>query len=229
MTSVTDSKALSEIKIIHEDEDWLVINKPAGIACQGGSLRIPIIVDVLKTQAGRYQTGFLAPAHRLDTNVSGVLVLAKNAKAADFFRRQLQSGQVRKEYVALVTSSDDKILPQSLLHQGLKRDKKLVCYSYFEKFTGPTQSCRLTILQSMTYKKVTQLTVQLLTGVFHQIRSQFASAGMPIIGDAKYGSLESANQILLHASKTNFCLKSSSQLSCFAAELPQEMILWLQK
>ena len=227
MNRVSNSGYLHGIKIVYEDSFWFVIDKPVGIMSQGGSQRLNNVVDVLteyrQQKEGKSGRPFVAAVQRLDTNVSGVMVLAKRSKSANEFREQLQAGEVIKMYVAVVPVVEGQnIAPQSWLNRGIKMDQQLKLYSYFERFTGPTLDCRLSIESVRRGKQFQLVFVRLLTGSFHQIRAQCAWRGMPIVGDQKYGSTVSVPRIMLHTHGVSFRLGPNEPPQTFKSEIPQE-------
>lgn len=209
---VSNLDLLHGIKIIYEDEFWFVIDKPAGMMSQGGKPGLENVVDVLKNYRKQCERKvdhpFVAAVQRLDTNVSGVMVLAKRSKSANRFREQLKTGEVVKKYVALLPLTQNPIgADQSWLNRGVKIQQKLRLYSYFERFTGPTLDCRLSVSPLQNTGQFQWVSIHLLTGSFHQIRAQCAWRGMPIVGDQKYGSVVPAHRIMLHASEVSFKLR----------------------
>ena len=183
---------ISEEDIIFENEDFIAINKPAGLAVHGGEGHKE---DVLLGAIKRYlnfnesQLRFPpTPVHRLDIDTSGVLIFAKNY---DFLRgfNEIQRGQkIYKEYVALVSGRSDRrefVIELPVIRRdrpgGLSTEKvgktivKPVAVS--EKFAGELKAFSL-------------LRVIIRTGRTHQIRSHLMQKGLPIVGDRLYGDKE---------------------------------------
>ncbi len=193
-----------QIEILFEDAWWLVVNKPPGVMSQRGKRLLPNIVDLLKSPKS-----FLSAAHRLDTNVSGVLVLAKTAQSARFFHKLLLERRVRKLYRAILSNPFQRSwLPQCWINAGVKQGQKLILFPPFEQFTGPVKSCRLELSPLRAVENNLLAEIKLHTGVFHQIRAQCAFHNCPILGDTKYGGPRlSGRRLALHATQVTFPLR----------------------
>jgi len=215
---------LHGIKIIYEDADWVVVHKPAGVMSQRGQRLLPNVLDIL---SGASQPGgargkpYLGCVHRLDTNVSGVMAVAKHPAAARHFQKQLKHHKIQKIYTAVVESNELRLFPQVWLNRGVKQDRKLKLYSYFETFTGPTYDCRLEVETLERVRTHQLIQIRLITGAFHQIRAQCAQRHMPIVGDQKYGgSALPDNKLLLHATELRFQLRPNTEVQTFTDPLP---------
>ena len=162
------------MEILYSDNDIAVCVKPVGLDSEH---QVP---DALKAQlGGEYHT-----VHRLDKNVGGVMVYARNPAAAAALSRSIQEGTMVKEYVAIVHGTPpeygdwtDLLWKDSTKNKVfiVKRDRKGVKKARLE-FT------RLTEGESSLVR------IRLHTGRSHQIRVQFASRGFPLVGDHKYGA-----------------------------------------
>ncbi|KXS55857.1 MAG: hypothetical protein AMR96_05895 [Candidatus Adiutrix intracellularis] len=177
---------MSDPIIIYEDNHLLIIQKPPGFLAQpdGGSLR-PDILTWAGHYLARYKPGraFVGLVHRLDLSVGGVLALAKTSKAAARLSRQFRERQVKKTYLALVDGPPP--VPSGRLEQELVRDGVITRRARTEE-----KGVRAVLNWRLDRKAGpgAVLKIDLETGVKHQIRAQLASLGLPIVGDAKYGS-----------------------------------------
>lgn len=182
-------------EILYEDNQILVIRKPAGLAVQSARIGQPDVVSELKSYlakqagAGRGEP-YLAVIHRLDQPVEGLLVFAKEKKAAAALTKQLSEGTLNKQYYAVLCGYPDHSegdLVDYLRKEGnvavvvTGREKDFpdakragLHYRILEKIQQP---CPLALAD-----------VCIETGRFHQIRVQFAHAGWPLLGDTKYGN-----------------------------------------
>lgn len=176
-------EALLRDLVIHRDDDAIVLNKPAGLAVQGGSnttRHIDGMSDGLRF--GNVERPRLV--HRLDKDTSGVLLIARNAAAAAFFTRAFRDKTTRKTYWAIVAG-----LPK--LHQG-RIDLSLAkrALKDGERVQGDEEG-----KDAVTYYTVVDsagdraswLALLPLTGRTHQLRAHCAAIGTPILGDGKYG------------------------------------------
>ncbi len=177
------AEALRE-RVLHRDDDVLVIDKPAGLAVQGGTrteTHLDAMLDALRFGADERPR----LVHRLDKDTSGVLLLARNAKAAAFLTRAFRSKDARKLYWALVAGVPDP--PEGeirlrLAKHGGKGGERVVPVEE----GGQAAVTRLRVLEAAA-KTAAWLALEPLTGRTHQLRVHMAAAGHPIVGDGKYG------------------------------------------
>jgi len=190
------------LEVLYEDNHLLVVNKPAGLATQGAEAGTASMVTVAKEYLKhKYQKPgnvYLGVVSRLDSVVSGVLVLARTSKAAARLTEQFQSGKVEKMYWAIV---EQPPAPPSgeLSHWVLKNDAAHRMEVVPPHAPG-AQQARLSYRTLGRETTGTLLEVHLLTGRKHQIRLQLAAIGCPMLGDRKYGSRQAFRKdaIALH-------------------------------
>ena len=180
--------------IIFENNDYLAINKPQGLASQGGS-GITLSVDsIIREISPRYKL-----VHRLDKDTSGVLVIAKKTTAATKFGEALQAGEVNKTYLALVTGLPK---PKSgYIDLPLLKKGKIEKMGVDEK--GKKALTEYQVIENMG-GKLSLLELKPITGRTHQLRAHCAAIGHPIIGDGKYGGQDAflegfRKKLYLHA------------------------------
>lgn len=177
------------LRKVFENQNYLIINKPSGLPCHSS-------VDNTQENLLIYTQSFFGKSlfitHRLDVPTSGLLVLAKSTTAQSAFNKILEQDLVTKKYEALVTGAVPDLEAPYLIHHMEKSPKAPKKLSSFE-IPGVTQLCKSEILdksvlnpESLTPR--TLLRLQLHTGRTHQLRSQLAFMGHPIIGDKLYGS-----------------------------------------
>ena len=178
-----------EFPVLFEDEFFLAINKPAGVAVHGGSGVSFGVIEQLRM--ARPQARFLELVHRLDRETSGILLVAKKRSALKNIQDQFRERETGKTYLALVEGEWptrlkvlDKPLHKYLLPDGERR-VKVVAKDH------PDAMQSLTLVQRVrSAGGFSLLEVTLKTGRTHQIRVHLASEGMPIAGDEKYGNFE---------------------------------------
>jgi 23S rRNA pseudouridine1911/1915/1917 synthase len=167
-------------RIAYDEEDLLIIKKPAGLPCHPtvDNLKENVWQD-LQTQLGKK----IFTTHRLDVPTSGLLVLTQSAEAQVEFQNLLKEKKIQKLYRALVKSPGP---PLGLLEHHMEKTR-YAPKTVHDQPRSKTQICQLEIVDKDTKDKVTELAINLITGRTHQIRAQLAFEGFPIIGDRLYG------------------------------------------
>ncbi|MFZ9180903.1 MAG: RluA family pseudouridine synthase [Rickettsiales bacterium] len=180
--------------IIYEDENLIAINKPSGLATQGGS-GIEISVDDFVKER-KFQL-----IHRLDKDTSGLLLIAKNKDSADFLGNLFKNKEIEKTYIALVDGIVKKpsgIIDMPLLKQNIGKNEKVQVDIEF----GKKAITKYQVLK--TFQNITELELKPITGRTHQLRVHCKEIGHPIINDYKYGGKKVAmkdkfSQLCLHS------------------------------
>ena len=191
----------AEFKIIFEDAQLLVIDKPAGVAVHGGSGVSYGVIEQLR--ASRPDAKSLELVHRLDRDTSGLLMLAKKRSALTHLHAQMRDGQTDKRYLVLV-------------HGDWKNARQHIKLA-LQKYTTAEGERRVAVqadgLASHTvftllrkFDQFALLEAELKTGRTHQIRVHLSASGFAIAGDDKYGDF-ALNRALLKADNTRGALK----------------------
>jgi 23S rRNA pseudouridine1911/1915/1917 synthase len=190
------------LDILCEDGPILAINKPAGLLTLGAKAGVPtlerIVKQFLKEKYDKPGNVYLGIPHRLDRPVSGVVVFARNSKAAARLAEQFRERQVRKIYWALVERAPDAA--EGELVDWLR---KVPDQAHVEVVSSEAPGAREARLRYRTLQaavagspdKRTLLEIEPLTGRTHQIRVQLAARGWPIVGDVQYGATTSLVEI----------------------------------
>jgi 23S rRNA pseudouridine1911/1915/1917 synthase len=194
------AKAGLPFPVLYEDEDILVVDKPAGkpTSSTDGSLSIQ---DILSEFLKRHSKGRIRAfvVHRLDKEVSGVLLFAKSRKAMDSIKEKWQATE--KHYYALVEGIPEKA--EGTIKSWLIEDRSQKVHS-----THEMPDAKFSITNFTTIKQVnknTLLDIRTDTGRKNQIRVHLSDIGCPIVGDRKYGALdEFKRRIRLHAYSLSF-------------------------
>lgn len=205
--------------ICYKDQQLLVINKLPGLAVQS---QTNISLEKL---AQAYAKKNLHLIHRIDQVASGIVLFAKNKKAAAFLSKSLKETKVLRTYLACCP-------PGPLPKKGLLKDflifdrhkkKAEIVNSDFPK----AKNCELQYQLIHTSDNYQLVEIKLLSGRTHQIRAQLSHAGMPIKGDVKYGSRRSNKNrsIHLHSYKMEFIHPTSNKLFSIVADPPDDN-LW---
>ncbi len=228
------------LRILHEDEDLAVIDKPAGLVCHlGAGCRSGTLVNALLHRWESFDTGDpMRPGivHRLDRFTSGVMVVARNARAHRALSQQFKSRAVRKEYVALVFGS---VVPTAgTIDTPVGRDRR-----NRRKISVRARKHR----QAVTHYEVmtsfgccTLLRIRPETGRTHQIRVHLSSIGHPVVGDVLYGARRNLparfeaeasrmGRFFLHACTLEFNHPRTGRRLSFTAPLPPELESFLNQ
>ena len=216
---------MSKLKVIYENNGYIVVNKAAGLISEKSSyeyftVESQVFNHLLKSKTKPY----LGIIHRLDRVTSGVLILAKKKSILIQFNNLFSSRKVQKTYLAIVKNKPEKN-KASLVNFLVKNNKEKKAEIVPSK-SKDTQNCTL------SYQVIGQnefgylLEVKPKTGRFHQIRAQLAHIGLPIIGDEKYGSDQEylPLSVCLHAWKLTYRESDSNEYKTFEAPLPDNKI-----
>ncbi len=216
---------LLEESILYEDDQLLVLNKPAGLAVHGGSgIRLGVIEAMRQIRPGWAE---LELAHRLDRDTSGCLVFAKNMNLLREIQAGLKDKSVKKQYLALVHGrwpDELREVSQPLQKNQLSSGERMVRVDP----RGKAALTRFTVRQHYG-DAATLLEVEPVTGRTHQIRVHCQHAGHPIVGDAKYAGdwrnspLGRHKHLCLHASRIAFRTASTGAMLELEAPLDSNL------
>ena len=207
------------MELIYVDKDILVCVKPAGVRSTDEPGGLPELVrEALGNPKADVRT-----VHRLDQVVSGLMVLARNAKAASELSRQIRDGEFQKEYLAVIHGTPAReadTLVDLLLRCKQERKTYVV--------TEPGKDVQQAILHYRVLGSTGELSrveIHLHTGRTHQIRAQFSSRGLPLVGDRKYSTLDDGCNIALWSHKLGFTHPKTGEFLEFSKE-PPEIYPW---
>lgn len=182
---------MEQMQILYEDRHMIVVHKPGGVPVQTRHFGQKDMESLLKNYRSRNgEEPFIAMPHRLDQPVEGLLLAAKTKEAAAGLSAQLQTRCVEKCYRAVVRNrAADPLLAgeEGTLSDFLLRDGKANCSKAVREGTPGAKRAVLRYRALRAAGPLLELSIVLETGRHHQIRVQMANAGMPLLGDRKYG------------------------------------------
>lgn len=202
------------MELIYQDKDIVVCIKPARVLSTDEPGGMPELVrEALGDPKGDVRT-----VHRLDRVVSGLMVLARSAEAASELSRQIREQEFDKEYLAVLhghPEAENGTLRDLLLRNKPERKTYVV--------TEMAKGVQEAILDYWVLKETEELSrvhIHLQTGRTHQIRAQFSSRGLPLVGDRKYSLLEDNCEIALWSCRLAFTHPTTGEKLEFYKEPP---------
>ena len=201
------------MEILYMDDDLLVCIKPARVLSTDEPGGLP---ELLRQELGNPKAD-VRTVHRLDRVVSGLMVLARNAAAASHLSRQIREDRFQKEYLAVVHGIPEDC---GTLTDILMRDKARKMTIVVDQPQKGAQEAILDYELQATTQGMSRVRIDLKTGRTHQIRVQFSSRGMPLVGERKYAVLEDECEIALWSHKIGFDHPKTGQWMEFSKEPP---------
>lgn len=207
------------IDIIYMDEDIVVCVKPPRVLSTDESGGLP---ELLRQQLG---TKDFRTVHRLDRVVSGLMVVARNAAAASELSRQIREDHFEKEYQAVVHGAPEA--EEARLTDLLLRDKARKMTLVVQEPGKDVQPAALRYRVLGSNCQLTRVQIRLETGRTHQIRVQFASRGLPLVGERKYSELDDPCEIALWSYRLAFVHPKTGQSLEFT-KAPPSVYPWTE-
>jgi 23S rRNA pseudouridine1911/1915/1917 synthase len=192
-----------DFKPLYEDNHIIVVVKRANLLTQPDPDHLypsleEEIKEYLKDKYQKKGNVFLHAVHRLDKEVSGIVLFAKSSKALSRLNEEMRQKLIHRKYLALVEGKLEKkegILKHYLVHQSHRSTQT----------QQEDEKAKIALLEYLVLKEIhhenktfSLVSITLDTGRYHQIRSQFSSIHHPIVGDSKYGSSVQREEICLH-------------------------------
>ena len=186
------------MRFIYLDKRIAVVIKPAGVLATDEPGGLPELVR----RALGDESACVRTVHRLDRVASGLTVLARSARAASELSRQIRDGTFQKEYLAVAHGRPEPA--RGRMEDLLRRDRRLRVTFVAAEPGKDTRAAALEYELLDAQQGMSLVRVRLLTGRTHQIRCQFASRGMPLAGDRKYGAQNDDCPVALWSHKLRF-------------------------
>jgi 23S rRNA pseudouridine1911/1915/1917 synthase len=217
--------SLPKLDILYLDNHLIVLCKPAGMLTQSDEFGEASLMDMVKgwvkTEYKKPGKVFLGLVHRLDRNVSGVVMFARTSKGASRISEQFRQKTTNKIYHALVEGSPEP--QQASLRHYLRKEKSLKA-TVFPRATINAKEALLDYEVIKTFANTSLIKIRLHTGRFHQIRAQLSAIRHPIVGDKKYGAHSALplERIALHAQSMTFKHPTSKEEIVIDCPLPED-------
>ena len=196
------------MKILYEDKYLLICEKPVGVESQVSSknkIDMPTLLSEYRKEKG--EDAYIGVVHRLDTTTGGAMIYSKRSDMTGKLSALVQSGDYKKVYLAVVHGepAEQSGEMRDLLYHDKMRNKSFVCD---KKRSGVKEAIlNYRVLDTVVAEdgeKKSLVEIELVTGRTHQIRVQFASRKMPLVGDGKYGSRDNKAICALWSHKVEF-------------------------
>ncbi|MBV2226791.1 MULTISPECIES: RluA family pseudouridine synthase [Sphingobacterium] len=217
---------ITEKDVLFEDNHFIAINKRGGDIVQvdvsGDTSMEDMVKQFLAKKYNKPNEAFLGVIHRLDRPVSGMILFAKTSKGLDRMNRLFHDRKVEKTYLALVREKPPH--PKGTLKNWLLRDRKKMVTKAYDREVKNGSYAELNYEVVGTLDGYYLLKVNPLTGRTHQIRSQLAYMGCPIVGDNKYGYQRGSHRrtICLHSRSLSFVHPIKDEQMIIKAPLPED-------
>ena len=191
------------IKILHSDKFIVAAVKPCGVLSEPSPTEDESVLSLVSVQE---KLPPLFPIHRLDRNVSGIILMAKNKNAAGKFSGLVSDRSVEKEYLAIVHGrpSEEYGIYKDLLFKDSQSNKSFVTDTMRKGVKEASLEYRVLASSESEDGVLSLVRVKLHTGRTHQIRVQFSSRKTPLFGDGKYGSHTNRGEIALFSARMSF-------------------------
>ena len=195
------------METLFENRDLIVVIKPRGVLSEesGNKRSMPLLLREELAARGEKDPKVLT-VHRLDRDVGGVMVFAKNGRAASDLAQAIARREVGKEYLAVVIGApqEERGVFEDLLFHDAKSGKTYVAERMRRGVRDAKLSYEVLGRREAEGVVLTLVKVKLYTGRTHQIRVQFASRGLPLYGDRRYGGRESGSDPALFSWRLTF-------------------------
>ena len=201
------------LDILYCDDDIVVCVKPPRVLSTDEPGGLP---ELLRSQLG---TEDFRTVHRLDRVVSGLMVVARNAKAASDISRQIREDAFQKEYLAVIHGEPAQ--ESGRLEDLLLRDKARKMTLVAKEMAKGVQPAALRYRVISSQNGMSRVRIQLETGRTHQIRVQFASRNLPLVGERKYAVLDDPCEIALWSFRLSFTHPATGEKMEFTKQPPE--------
>ena len=215
---------MKDIEIIYSDSSIIICRKPAGAVCEavdGKESMISMLSDKLSDGEKPRYVGLV---HRLDQVTEGLMVFSADPKMTGKLSEAVAAKETEKEYLAIVhgTPGEREGEMRDLLFRDAKKNKSYVVKRSRKGVREAVLTYRLLGTAESKYGEISLVLIKLETGRTHQIRVQFASRGMSLVGDGKYGANDNAPSVALLSYRLTLTHPKTKKRMVFEIDPPKE-------
>lgn len=219
LSSLTVGTANIDLPILYEDDNVIVINKPAGILThvQGAFSPEATVASFLRQKVTELTGARAGIVHRLDRATSGVIICTKNAETLSFLQKQFADREVKKVYIAITEGHLKQ--KEAIVDMPIERNPKAPA-TFRVGLNGKPAKTHYKVIEESATASLVELRPE--TGRTHQLRVHMQQVGNPIVGDPLYGSGTFGDRLYLHAFSLQITLPGQDAPTVFIAPLPDE-------
>jgi len=225
-TNPTQDNQLFDIPIIYQDQDLIVINKPAGLLVHAKNNfdHEYCLIDWIKTKFPDLDDERSGLVHRLDRLTSGVMVIGLNTASINYLKKQFKDRSVKKVYYAIVEGlfDDQKLILDLPIARSLKSPSKFVVDQ-----NGRSSITKINVIDQNSKLNLSLLKLSPQTGRTHQLRVHLSYIHHPIVGDILYNKKSAKTRMMLHAYSLALDMLDSKR-KIFHATIPPEFKEYFQ-
>lgn len=221
---------MEDLKVVYEDNHVIVVVKPQNLPTQEDESKdkdlLTIVKEYIKEKENKPGNVYCGLVHRLDRPTGGVMVFAKTSKAASRLTEQIQNGDFRKRYLAVINEKPRE--KRGKLVNFLKKNARTNTVDIVPELTTGAKRAELDYEIIEEKEKVSLADIKLYTGRSHQIRVQMKNIGCPVYGDVKYGGdkLAKGHNLALWAFELKFIHPTTKENMTFKVYPPETVVPW---
>lgn len=221
---------MEELRVVYEDNHIIVVVKPQNLPTQEDESKdkdlLTIVKEYIKVKENKPGNAYVGMVHRLDRPTGGIMVFAKTSKSASRLTEQIQNGEFKKRYLAVVNGKPRE--KRGKLVNFLKKSARTNTVDIVPELTTGAKRAELDYEIIEEKEKVSLADIKLHTGRSHQIRVQMKNIGCPVYGDVKYGGdkLAKGHNLALWAFELKFIHPTTKENMTFKVYPPEEIVPW---
>ena len=215
---------MKSFEIVYSDCSVIVCVKPAGVICEATEGKENMIDMVSNaTKKSEDYKSYVGLVHRLDQVTAGLMVFSADPKITGRLSEAVMNKDTEKEYLAVVHGQPEEAEGEmcDLLYRDPKKNKSYVVKRSRKGVREAKLSYSTLATAEGKYGKISLVKIRLFTGRTHQIRVQFASRGMPLVGDGKYGAADNAPSVALLSHRLTLTHPKSGKKMEFTTDMPE--------